>query len=167
MPKETLSTQDLVSDARQNRYLQELSDHIEDSGDPAAIGNPVELADTFNAYARPKRTKRMAIVLLIGIASFFFSQIAMLSIAENSGSLNDLNPLFVQLSTIVGYIISFPVTVFILPLLFMGLVILKQDISNFLFAMVPFATCFLWAAIATFLLFSPYEIFKRNTKRRT
>lgn len=184
MPKETLSTQDLVSDARQNRYLQELSDHIEDSGDPVSLGSPTELAATFNEYARPKRNAKIGFTVATALISF-----ALPSMLYGSPLMRFLYstipaPLM-QMFQLTGMAIMWPVQIFIYQptISFMQIVVLNDFIEtsgyglfaaqtfNFVENQItnstPLLACLFWTTIVAVLLFSPYEIFQRNTKRRT
>jgi hypothetical protein len=185
MPKDTLDTRDLVSDARQSRYLQELSDHIEDSGDPASVGNSSELAETFNVYARPRRNRKIVAMIAIGTVAFLFTQFQALphtTYDANAGTFQNLQH---TLSNIGSSIFMVPWLIILAPLyllfhrtgvptFFLRMPFMQSLLSAGLNTLLPIFTGILWCGIAGFFLFPPrflrrklYEILKRNTKRRT
>ncbi len=184
MPKETLDTRDLVSDARQNRYLQELSDHIEDSGGPAAVGNPAELAETFNVYARPRRNRKIAFILFLGLIAF--ASVSFISHGElwdnnfidnyNAGSTPIERSIFAPFAgvfLILGFIFYFPVMMFGLMPLYAGISLFHIDVYTYdvfgtFFSLAPYLSAIFWMGVATMLSFTNhYEIFQRNPKRLT
>jgi hypothetical protein len=183
MPKETLSSRDLVADARTGRYLQELSNHVEDSGDPSVLGNPSELAETFNKYARPKRNAKIGLTGATALITFALP--SMLYADSFMRHLYSVVPApLMQIFQLTGVAIMWPVQIYIYQptLSFMQIFVLNDFVAksgyglfaaqtfnfveNQITTSTPLFASLFWTTIAAVLIFSPYEIFQRNTKRR-
>ena len=144
----------LIVSNKKQRFLEELEAHADDAGQGANLGSALDLAETFNGYARPKRNLRIAIIIFIalyaGIADAFLLHG---ELWENNHTFPD--PTLTDQYPILGVILLYPGLFFHLPVAALFIPASLLFPSMMLDAIFPFITALAWGGLTTLICFPP------------
>jgi hypothetical protein len=174
-----IEPQALVMSEKKQRFIQELHDHEEDSGQ--TLDSPAEIAEVFNAYATPRRNTRLAILAAIACFTFLPPFLAF-RVNNLPRSFTSPEPVqfFLSVNNSAAMMVTLPLTyIYYMPAQLLNQVVLESGIPEKLiggqgaaqtfnvleegiFQAVPFVASFFWTLIAIPLLFSPRDLLKRR-----